>query len=136
MSWDLFVQDLPAEAKTVRDIPPDFKPRLIGKRTDIITAIQAVVPIADFSNPSWGVIDGDGWSIEINIGDKEECRGFAFHIRGGDAAIGVVDAILKRLNLRAIAPGSDSGFFEPGPKAVQSFEKWRAYRDQIASRES
>jgi hypothetical protein len=104
---------------------------LIGNRTDIIMAIQSVIPSADFSNPSWGVIDGDGWSIEINVGDKEECKGFAFHVRGGEAACGVIDAILTRLNLRAIDPGSETGFFVASPEAARSFEKWRRYRNQI-----
>ena len=132
MSWDLFVQDLPADAKTVRGIPSDFRPQSIGKRTDIIAIIKSVVPIVDFSNPSCGVIDGDGWSIEIGIGDEEECRGFAFRIRGESTAIGAVDAILRRLNLRAIDPSSETGFFSSGPEAVQSFARWRSYRNQIA----
>ena len=131
MSWDLFVQDLPAGAKTVRDIPSDSRPQSIGTRTDIIAVIRSVIPIVDFSDPSWGVIDGDGWSLEINLGDMEECQGFAFHVRGEGAAIGAVDAILKRLNLRAIDPSSETGIFSPGSDAVQSFDRWRSYRNQV-----
>ena len=131
MSWDIFVQDLPGEARCVTDIPPDFKPRPIGKTSEIIAAIRSVIPMTDFSNQTWGVIDGDGWSIEINIQDEEECRGFAFHVRGGDAAIGVIDAILRRLNLRAIDPGSDTGFFVAGTEASRSFEMWGKHRDQV-----
>ena len=131
MSWDLFVQDFPAEANSLDDIPPDFKPGIIGRRIDIIGAIESVIPTVDFANPAWGLIDGDDWSIEINIGDEEECDGFAFHIRGGDTAIGIVDAILKHLKLRAADPSSDTGFFIAGPNAARSFAVWRRYRDQI-----
>jgi hypothetical protein len=88
MGWDVFVQDLPQEAKNTSDIPPDFRPASIGKRSAIIEKIREVFPTADFSDPSWGRIDGDDWSIEVNIGANEDCGGFALHIRGGDAAVG------------------------------------------------
>ena len=132
MSWDIFVQDFPADTTSLDDIPAGFKPASIGKRSMIIEQIKAVAPFADFSNPSWGTIDSDGWSIEINIGPEEDCDGFAFHVRGGDAAVGVIAAILQHLKLRAI--DSETGdFFIAGPKATEAFGKWRAYRDQVTN---
>lgn len=132
MSWDIFVQDLPPDAKSVADIPADFKPASIGKRSMVIERIKEVVPTANFSDPSWGLIDGDGWSIEINIGAKEDCDGFAFHIRGADAAVDVVAAILQHLKLRAL--DSQTGdFFVAGAEAIDSFRKWRAYRDHATN---
>ena len=77
-----------------------------------------------------GRIDGDDWSIEVNIGDEEDCKGFAFHVRGGDAAIGLIAAVLEHLDLRAV--DSQSGdFFMAGQQAITSFHAWRAYRDQV-----
>jgi hypothetical protein len=135
MSWDIFVQDFPQEAKTVSDIPKDFRPRSLGERSAIIERIRAVVPASDFSDPSWGVIDGDGWSIEVNMGDEKECRSFAFHVRGGDGPVGVVEAILQDLGLRAVDSGTGD-FFVGGSEALDSFRKWRAYRDQVAGENS
>lgn len=130
MSWDLFVQDLPAQAKSVADIPDDFRPGSIGKRSEIIASIVSLIPKASFENPSWGLIDGSGWSVEINLGAEEECQGFAFHVRGGDIALGAVAMILQRLNLRAI--DSQSGeFFVADGSAIESFRQWKTYRDQV-----
>ena len=130
MSWDIFVQDLPKDAKSTSDIPEDFKPRSIGKRAEMIREIRLVVPSANFSDPSWGRIDGDEWSVEVNLGEDEEVKSFAFHVRGGDAAVGVVSAILSHLRLRAL--DSQTGeFFEAGPQALDSFRQWNLYRDQI-----
>jgi len=130
MSWDIFVQDLPRDAKFVKEIPSDFKPSYIGKRSTIIEKIREVVPTADFSNLSWGRIDKDDWSIELNMGADEDCMSFAFHVRGGDAALGVIAAILEHLNLRALCPQT-GGFFVVNTEAVEAFRKWRAYRDQV-----
>jgi hypothetical protein len=134
MSYDIFVQDLPPEAETLGDIPSDFKPASIGERSTIIEKIKVVVPDADFSDPSWGRILGDDWSIEINMGANEHCSGFAFHIRGGAGAFGVVEAILQALKLRALDPQA-GGFFVAAPGAIDSFSRWRAYRDRVVNRQ-
>jgi hypothetical protein len=133
MSWDIIVQDLPRDASSVKEIPADFKPSSIGKRSMIIEKIREVIPTADFSDPSWGRIEGGDWSIEVNIGAEEECRSFAFHVRGGDTAVGVVAAILEHLKLRALAPQT-GGFFVAGPEAIESLRRWRAYRDSVVER--
>ena len=133
MSWDIFVQDLPRDARSIADIPTDFRPKTIGKRVDMIKKIRELLPEADFSDPSWGRIDHEDWSIEVNIGESEECTGFALHVRGGDAVVGVVGGILAHLNVRAL--DSQTGdFFVAGAEALDSFRKWRAYRDQVVNK--
>jgi len=130
MSWDIFIQDFPPDAKRVAEIAADFRPAPIGHRSDIIAKIRAVIPTADFSNPSWGVIDGDGWAIEVNVGKEDLCAGIALHVRGADAAAGAVALILSGLALRAL--DSQTGeFFVAGPQAIESFRQWRKYRDRI-----
>ena len=113
---------------TVADIPDDFRAVSIGKLSAIIEGIKEVIPTADFSDPSWGNIEGPDWSVEVNIGTGEECGGFALHVRGGDAAVGAVTAVLQHLQLRAI--DSQTGeFFVADDEATVSFRKWRSYRD-------
>jgi hypothetical protein len=123
MSRDIFVQDIPPDARTIDDIPDGFEPRPIGlRRADVVE----IAPYADFADPSRGRIDlpgttmtafdaGSGWlrgdSIEVNLGDDEEVVHFAFHVRGGIEALRLVARILGRLKLRALDPASDSGFF-------------------------
>ena len=130
MSWDIFVQDLPEGVTTIDDIPKDFAPQPLGPRSTIISKILEVVPSADFSDPAWGQIDGENWSIEVNLGASELCHSFAFHVRGGDEAAGVVAAVLEHLHLRALDPGGEGGIFSAGPGSVESFRRWRAYRDK------
>ncbi len=81
MSWDIFVQDLPKGARTVREIPNDFLPRPLGKRAELIQRIRDIVPEVDFANPAWGQLDGDGCPIEINLGDSEVVQSFALRVR-------------------------------------------------------
>ncbi len=130
MSWDIFVQDIPPNAHSVDEIPPDFVPQRLGLRPEILRRIQEVVPTADFSDPSWGTFDGPDFSVEFNIGDDGDVGGFAMHVRGGDAAAGFVAELLSRCGWRAFDPASESGIFEPA-RALESLTRWRDYRDRV-----
>ncbi|MBI2929309.1 MAG: hypothetical protein HYY24_26895 [Verrucomicrobia bacterium] len=130
MSWDIHVQDIPASAQSPADIPDDFRPQPLGRRSDIIARIREVLPHADFTDPSWGKIEGSDCSIEIGMGENELVQSFAFHVRGGDLAAFVVAGILQHLGFRAFDPCSDTGIFRPNAEAAEGLRKWRAYRDR------
>ena len=130
MSYDIFVQDIPESASSVDDIPQDFVPSPLGSRQSIIDGILDVIPSADFSDPSWGRIDFEDWSIEVNIGEEEPCASFALHVRGGSRALGAVAAILERLGFRALDT-SEGGIFSADRASIESFNRWRGYRNRV-----
>src|SRR4051812_16339692 len=130
MSWDIFVQNLPADTRDVTDIPDVFEPGPLGRRSEIIRKILEVVPRADFSDPAWGQVEGPDFSIEIAIGPQAELEHFAFHVRGGDGAAAVVADILCHLGFQALDPSSESGIFNAA-NAVAGFRQWRAFRDRV-----
>jgi hypothetical protein len=130
VSFDVFVQDLPPDARTVADIPGDFAPRPIGRRSDIVAGILRVAPYADFADPTWGQIVWPGFSIEVNMGPDEVLDSFAFHVRGGQEALLIVADILRELRLRAIVPGTESGFFELSELAP-AYVRWQAHRQRM-----
>lgn len=131
MSYDLFVQDLPPDLDTVDDIPDDFKPRSLGARSDLIRMILEIFPAANFSDPTWGLIDGDGFSIEVNLGDAEIVPSFALHLRGGEHALPAAHHLLDSLGLDALDPQAESGLFVFDEEAVANFEAWRRFRDSV-----
>jgi hypothetical protein len=130
MSWDLFIQDIPADADSVQDIPDDFSPRSLGSRAEVIRHILEVVPTANFSDPAWGSFEDPSFSVAFNLGDEEELSSFALHVRGGDEAVGLVADLLHRNGWRAFDPQSDSGIFDTSG-AAKSLAKWREYRDCV-----
>ena len=133
MSWDIFAVNVPLVFESIEEIPSDFKPKPLGKRSAVIAKIKRIVPTADFSDPSCGLIGKDGWSIELDMGDDEICEDLAFHVRGdGDEAVEVVARILDGLAIRGFDPQAGR-FFVAGPSAITSFNKWRAFRDRARS---
>lgn len=132
MSWDIFAWDLPQDLKSVRELPHDFKPKSFGSRSSVISRIKEIFPNADFPDPSWGLIDGSSWSIEVSLGKDQDCDSLTLHVRGEDAAVNAVASIVDALGLRAI-DAQTGEFFAAGPEALESFRAWRAYRDQIVA---
>ncbi len=128
MSWDLFVQDIPKGVSHVDDMPESFEPRPLGQRAELVEQISKVVPSVNFCEPSWGVIEGPDFTVELNLGEEDEVSAITLHVRGGDAAAGLVSDLLTQCNWRAFDPESDSGIFDP-QCAADSLAKWRAHRD-------
>ena len=121
--------NFPATAKKVADIPDDFQPAPLGRRADVIAQICEVIPDADFSNPDWGVFEGDGFSIEFQMGDEEICQSITLLVRGDGSPTPLIGALLDRLKARGI-DCQTSEFFDI-EAARTSCGSWQRYRDQI-----
>lgn len=133
MSWDIFVQELPRDARSTDDIPDDFRSQPVGSRQQIIESLLKAAPFADVSDPAWIRVDGHGVNMEVSLGESETVESFAFHVRGGDSTVGVIAAVLEDLKLRALDPQSDSGFFDSAA-AVSSLSRWIEYRDRVVGK--
>ncbi|MBV9509067.1 MAG: hypothetical protein JO303_02150 [Caulobacteraceae bacterium] len=120
MSWDLYVFDLPRELGSLDSLPRGGAEGL-GRRAEIIGRILEAAPDADFSDPSWGVLQGHDWSVEINLGGKRRVGCIGFHLRGGDGAAAMLEVIGRRLNLR-ICDMRNGGLFRPDPKTACGFQ--------------
>jgi hypothetical protein len=137
VSWDVVLLDAPQSINSAEEITADTEIIPFDRRA-VIEKISARHPEAvDFSNPAWGHIAGDGWSIEVNIGDDDLCSSIMLHVRGaGDPVPGSLE-IAGALGVRALDCSSGEFLSAKSPEAA-SFAKWQAYRDQVvgASRTS
>ena len=104
MSWDVFVQDIPAGARTPADIPDDFRPRGLGLTRDgVIAAAREVGGSVDASDPAWAVWTGPGYDIELNLGD-DPVEHFGLHCRGDLAECRqAAEGLVRQLGVRAFA---------------------------------
>jgi hypothetical protein len=116
VSRDVFVQDIPADARSTDDITDTWTPDdLPFGPDDVISAVLANAPTANFSDPTWGHIELPGIDIEVNLPDEIPLRSFAFHVRSTDreATNRLLTAILDRLDVRAFDAISEGGIFPP-----------------------
>jgi hypothetical protein len=130
MSWDIFIQQFPASAQRVADIPDSFTADPIGRRSEVIAKITKAVPDADFTDPAWGVLATHDYQIEFGLGDDDPLYGITLHVRGSDAVVPQITRVLDVLGLRAIDSWTGE-FFDP-KLAPQSLARWRAYIEEGA----
>lgn len=112
MSWDIFIQDLPA-VPSANAIPADFRPGTIGRRDDLRSRIMEVVPFAVQQDTDWLFAKGDDidLSMQFHMEDAANVRYILVHIHGGAQSAACVAAILQHLGLRALDTRT-SAFFD------------------------
>ncbi len=130
MSWDIFIQNFPEGADRVSEIPDTFMAPPIGSRSEVMSKILGAMPEVDFSDPAWGTLKADEYSIEFGLGDDELLYGLTLHVRGSDEVLPLVSRVLSALGLRAIDSWTGE-FFDP-TVAPMSLQRWRSYIEEGA----
>jgi hypothetical protein len=102
VTWDVLIQPLPSGLRSLDDVPEGYKPPPLGARDEIVSRIRGRVPDVDFIDPAWGWLEGDGFSIEFNLGRDDQATALTLHVRGAAAAIGVVREVSEALGCPAI----------------------------------
>lgn len=96
MSWDISVMAARTPPPPVADMPNDWMVETLGPLPEVRAKISACLPATSWSDPNWGVFDGEGYSYEFNIGGREPCLGFMVHVRGGGQAVGPLIELATR----------------------------------------
>ena len=130
MSHDVFAFDFPAQFNSVDDLPPDFELKATRRRADLISQIRAVVPGVDFRDPSWGMVVGRDWSIEVNLGDEDLCECFVLHVRGGEGAMAAAEQILRATSFRAMHHETGR-FYTAAAEGMDEFRAWKGYVREV-----
>jgi hypothetical protein len=127
MSWDIFIQDF-GPYDDIKDIPDDFNPQPFGIRDEILQKIIDHYPDIDFSDPEWGIIRTDTYSIELSISKDQNVDSIVLHVRGDKPAADCVANIVKIIGQKAFDTGT--GEFLDLDNPDRGFAKFRAYRDK------
>ncbi|HLL52419.1 MAG TPA: hypothetical protein VK447_02675 [Myxococcaceae bacterium] len=103
MSWQVLLMELPAEAQCMKQVPLDYRTDSLGDRALLASRLEEALPGVEFEDPSWGAINGDGFSIQIDLGEQSEVDSVTLHVQGGgsDAFKTIWDAT-RALGVRAL----------------------------------
>lgn len=102
MSWDIFIQDLP-DVASISAVPPDFAPRPIGQREELIARVREAIPFADRVDNDWLFAKAEGIdiSIQLHLEHGDQVRYMVAHVHGGEQSAACIGALLRHLGLRA-----------------------------------
>jgi hypothetical protein len=68
-------------------MPNDWRGDSLGLQAEVRQKISTIMPQVDWTDPSWGVFDGDGFSFEFSVGKEDPSDGFMIQVRGGGPAV-------------------------------------------------
>jgi hypothetical protein len=134
MCWDVLIQPLPSGLRSLDEIPEGYCPPPLGARDEVVSRIRGRVPAVEFIDPAWGRLEGDGFSIEFNLGGDDPATSLMLHVRGTAGALGVVREVSEALGCPAIDCSEGALIDFESPTAAEGFARWRAYRDRVIDR--
>ena len=96
MSWDVLVFGNDTPPPPVIQMEDKWRGIGIGILAEVRAKIDACIPGVDWSDPNWGIYNGDGYSFEFSIGKEEHCESISIHVRGTGDVLPVLLSLGKR----------------------------------------
>ena len=93
MSWDVSIFAAESSPAKIEQPGEDLGIMPLGSCESVRQKLSAVAPQIDWKDPSWGILEGDGYIIEFNLGDVEPCDSVMLHIRGSGADNNLIDVL-------------------------------------------
>ncbi|MHA7966736.1 hypothetical protein ACX93W_21735 [Paenibacillus sp. CAU 1782] len=126
MSWDVILMKFSKDVNKVEDIDESIIENL-GSREVVVNKLSLIFPDADFTDKSWGTLNREGYSIEINISEDCNINSIMLQVRGDNRAILAIKKICDETNWKAI----DEEILNFDNKPERGLEQWQTYRQQV-----
>ena len=130
MSWDVFIFASRDVSPPVEQMPDDWRGELLGSVEEVRGIISELLPGVDWSDPSWGLYDGSGYSYEFSIASGPTSGGFAIHVRGGGDAIAPLLRIAERRGW-FLLDSSQGEWIHHCTEPGRGWACFQAYRDRM-----
>jgi len=105
------------------------RPLPLGTPEEVRAKISSYLANTDWTDPTWGVYMGDGFSFEFSMRDEPQKLGFMIHVRGGGDAIAALlrFAVPNRWSLLDCSTGQ---WLDPDNPSHAGWEGFQAFRDR------
>ncbi|MFG0285999.1 MAG: hypothetical protein ACF8R7_16400 [Phycisphaerales bacterium JB039] len=133
MSWDLFLQQLPAGITSIEDIPDDFRPGPIGTRREVEQLFRESFPGVTFDEPGFWNFRCDDGSIQMFLDESDPIGSIMLACRGGPGICRYIEALAQRWGHPIIDVQPKGGLLFPGQSCEESLERWSDYRDLVVA---
>ena len=133
MSWDVMVFRFAGKPPASTEGMKDAQRLPLGPAADVRAGISSVLPQTSWNDPTWGIVDGDGFAIEFNVGKDDPIDDMMLHVRGGGDAIAAIMSFVAPLGWSAL-DCSTGEFLDPAAPSGEGWKGFQAYRDRVIVR--
>jgi len=111
-------------------LPEHDRPAPLGAAKEVREVIALVLPGVDWSDTTWGVYEGEGFSFEFNAGPNDPIDSIMIHVRGGGDAIAALLAFAIP-NKWSLLDCSTCEFIDPMNPSQEGWQGFQNYRDHV-----
>lgn len=128
MSWDVLLLNYEGNPPTPdgEEEPPSSP---LGPAAEVRASLARALPGIDWSEPAWGVYQGDGFTIELNTGTDDPIESIMLHVRGEGDAPSALRAIAAPHRWSLYDLSADA-YLDPDDPDAAGWDAFRAYRDR------
>jgi len=135
MSWEVFVLAAKEPPPPFDELPRDWDGESLGTARQVRELISRCLPATDWTDPTYGRFEGDGFSFSFGIRDEDPNMGFMIRVCGGGDVLTPLRALAEGTGwyLLDISKGEwlhHSEDFEAGWRGFQ------AYRNRVLGRDA
>lgn len=129
MSWDVAIMKFSRDISSIEEMG-DEAPLNLGDRSFVHKAVLEFFPNTNWTDPAWGLYDGEFGSIEFNLGDKDLAEGMMLHIRATDQIVKPIIALCLKNGWSGLDTSSGK-FIEKSENPTDGINTWRQFRDRV-----
>jgi hypothetical protein len=129
MSWDVAILRFDGSTPASLEEYAEAQTRVLGPASEVRDSIGKALPGIDWSDKTWGIYNGDGFSIEFNMGKEDVIKSITLHVRGEGNAIAAIMAVVKPLGWSAL-DCSTSEFLDSEQPSQEGWKEFQEYRDK------
>jgi hypothetical protein len=130
MSWDVMIFNTrgknPPSIEQFQE--SDYDP--LGPAASVREALSNLLPGIDWSDTTWGIYQGAGFSIEFNVSKDDPIGTMMLHVRGAGDAISAIVAFARPSGWSAL-DCSTSDFINLDQPSQAGWEGFQAFRDKV-----
>ncbi len=130
MSWDVMIFNTRGKTPPSIEEFQESDCESFGAAAAVRQGISMILPGIDWSDPTWGIYDGDGFSIEFNVGSEDPIESIMLHVRGGGDAISAITSFARPLGWTALDCTTGELLDLDNPSQV-GWENFQAFRDKV-----
>lgn len=131
MGWDVMIFNY--HGAPPRDITlssDDDGPFVLGAAKRVREAITTTLPGVDWSDPTWGMYLGNGFTFEFSAGSDDPIMAIMVHVRGGGDPIPELLRVAVP-NQWSLFDCSTSEFIDPNDPSQEGWTGFQAFRDRV-----